>query len=82
MNNKKILALFEVKIGDRWCPVRIAREFLNICAVLNSLPLLAKQQQTSLDDVRAKALYTEEALLAAEEAVIKYHHEQMDDPRR
>lgn len=77
-----VMVLFEVSIGDRWCPVRIARQFPSIHAALDSLPVFAKQQRVELDRVRARALRTPSALCAAENAVIEYHREQMDDPRR
>lgn len=72
--------LLEVRIGERWCPVRIVYDYPNIRAALDSLPMFARQQKVDVDDVRLKALRTESQLLDAENAIITYHHEQADDP--
>ena len=77
-----MMVLFEVKIGECWCPLRIGRQFSNIHMALNSLPIFAKQQRTNVDCVRVRALRTPTALDIAENAVIEFHREQMDDPRR
>ena len=87
MKDKKTPFLLETKIGGRWCPVRIAHEFPNSRAAIESLPILAKQLsteqlRTTLDCVRVKALRTEEDLWAAENAIIEYNQEKMNDPRR
>lgn len=74
--------LLEARIGERWCPIRIAHEYPSVRAALDSLPMFARQQSTCVDDVRMKVLRTEPQLLAAENAIIAYHHEQADDPRR
>jgi hypothetical protein len=71
--------LLEVKQGDCWEPVRIAREFPNVRAALDALPMFARQQCTDLDNVRLFALRTETLLRNAEEALIERHR---DDPRR
>ena len=67
--------LLEARIGEQWCPIRIAHEFPSTRAALDSLPMFARQQSAGLDDVRMKVLRTEEKLRAAEEALIAYHHE-------
>lgn len=71
--------LLEVKRGDSWEPVRIARKFPNARAAIDSLPMFARQQHVELDSVRAVALRTEERLQSAENAIIERHR---DDPRR
>lgn len=71
--------LLEVKHGDTWEPVRIAREFPSVRAALDSLPMFARQQHVEMDVVRLFALRTEALLRNAEEALIERHR---DDPRR
>lgn len=73
--------LLEARFGERWCPIRIAREFPSIRAALDSLPMFARQQRVCVDDVRVQVLRTESQLLAAEDAIIAYHG-QVDDSRR
>jgi len=67
VNNTPIL--LEARHGAEWHPVRIAREFPNAHAALNSLSMFARQQKVALEDVRVRALRTEERLIAAEHAV-------------
>ena len=68
--------LLEVHIGERWCPVRIAHNYPNVRAALDSLPVFARQQKVGVDDVRMKTLRTESQLLYAENAIIAYIREQ------
>ncbi len=67
--------LLEARLEGRWCPVRIAHEFLGARMALDSLPVFARQQKVNQDDVRMSALRTEEQLTVAEYAVIAYHHD-------
>lgn len=71
--------LLEVCIEEQWSPVRIAHEYPNVRAALDSLPMFARQQSASVDDVRMRVLRTESQLLDAENAIIASH---LDDPRR
>ena len=73
--------LLEVRIGERWCPIRIAHEFPSARAALDSLPIFARQQSTGVDDVRMRVLRTDRQWIAAENAIIAYH-QQADDSRR
>jgi len=61
--------LLEVRRDGEWLPIRIAREFPNAHAALNSLLMFARQQKVALEDVRVRALRTKERLIAAEHAV-------------
>lgn len=74
--------LLEARFGEQWRPIRIAHEFPSVRAALDSLSMFARQQRVCVDDVRMKVLRTEDTLLAAENAIIAYHHEQADDPQR
>lgn len=65
--------LLEARHSGEWHPVRIAREFPSSHAALDSLPMFARQQKVVLEDVRVRALRTEEQLTAAEYAVRAYN---------
>lgn len=71
MNSMPIL--LEARHSGEWHPVRIAREFPNAHAALNSLSMFARQQKVAAEDVRVRALRTEERLTAAEHAVEAYN---------
>jgi hypothetical protein len=74
-----VAVLFEVKRGEHWYPVRIARQLADIHEALDALPVFAKQQRTEVDQVRVRSLRTPAALYAAEQDIIEAHRKQLDD---
>jgi len=76
----EVPVLLEARFHGDWCAIRIVRQ-TTVRRALDSLPMFAKQQKVSLDDVRAWALRSNGELLAAENAIIARLQE-FDDPRR
>lgn len=76
----EVPVLLEARFHGDWCAIRIVRQ-TTVRRALDSLPMFAKQQKVSLDDVRARALRSNGELLAAENAIIARLQE-FDDPRR
>lgn len=68
--------LLEVRIGERWRPIRIDHDYASVRAAFDSLPMFAWEQSTSVDNVRMKVLRTEPQLLAAEN-MIAHHNSSM-----
>ena len=80
-SSRTLSVLLEAKPDDCWCPIRVIR-VSNVRAILDSLPVFARQQKVSCDRVRVTALRSEDKLLAAENAVIAHRRGLLDDIER
>lgn len=79
--------LLEVRRDGSWTPVRIADKYASMRAAINALPVFARQQKVTIEDVRAKRLRTHSDLQLAREAIRRSGYageslEDLDDPRR
>lgn len=63
--------LLEVRRGDSWVPIRVACGYPDMRAAINALPVFARQQKVSADDVRAKRLKTHSELQLAKDAILR-----------
>jgi len=73
VNNVEASVLLEACLKGQWRPIRITSKFSSLRAALNALPIFARQQGVNLDNVRARALRTDEQLTAAEYAVATFN---------
>ena len=73
MNTIIIPMLLEARIDGAWCSFQIVYVFSSVRSALDWLPTFTRQQKIDLEDVRVKALRTEEQVTAAEQAVSTYN---------
>ena len=63
--------LLEVRRDDSWVPVRIACGYPDMRAAINALPIFARQQKVTAEDVRVKRLLTHSDLRVAKDAILR-----------
>lgn len=67
--------LLEVQQDGKWIPIRIADGYPDMRAAINALPMFARQQKVTVDDVRAKRLKTHSDVQLAKEAILRAGHQ-------
>lgn len=71
--------LIEMRINDKWQVDRIIRDLSSVRIALDTLPVLAMQLKTNIENLRVKVLRSAQALVNAEGIIVEQVRQQMID---